>query len=92
MLPCLGGLVLGECSLTTIHVLCAGSDAWRLHASAVDAWSFGIMLLELAAGNLYSWVAPLGKIAFQSGRLDAAAPVSPDTLLTDNDGDSRYRT
>ncbi|KAL0021153.1 hypothetical protein WJX77_005864 [Trebouxia sp. C0004] len=52
----------------------AGSDAWRQHASAVDAWSFGIMLLELGAGCLYSWATPIGKIAFQPGRLDAAVP------------------
>ena len=38
------------------------------------------MLLELAAGNLYSWVAPLGKLAFQPGRLDAAVPLSRDAL------------
>lgn len=57
-----------------------GSDAWRQHASAVDAWSFGIMLLELGGGRLYSWVAPIGKIAFQPGRLDAAVPLSREAL------------
>lgn len=42
---------MGELSC---NVAGAGLDAWRLHAIAVDLWSFGIMLLELAAGNLYS--------------------------------------
>ena len=61
------------------------SDAWRQHASAVDAWSFGIMLLELGAGYLYSWVAPIGKIAFQPGRLDAAVPLSGEALPVNDD-------
>ncbi|KAL0045887.1 hypothetical protein WJX82_007633 [Trebouxia sp. C0006] len=63
----------------------AGSDAWRQHASAVDAWSFGIMLLELGAGYLFSWVAPIGKIAFQPGRLDAAVPLSREALPANDD-------
>ncbi len=64
---------------------CTGSDAWRQHASAVDAWSFGIMLLELRAGCLFSWVAPIGKIAFQPGRLDAAVPLSREALPANDD-------
>ncbi|DBB18455.1 TPA: hypothetical protein ACH3X3_000097 [Trebouxia sp. C0006] len=61
------------------------ADAWRQHASAVDAWSFGIMLLELGAGYLFSWVAPIGKIAFQHGRLDAAVPLSREALPANDD-------
>ena len=51
----------------------------------MDAWSFGIMLLELGASNLYSWVAPLGKIAFQPGRMEAAVPLLRDALPVDDD-------
>ena len=43
------------------------------------------MLLELATGNLYSWVAPLGKIAFQPGRMEAAIPLTRDALPVDDD-------
>lgn len=42
------------------------------------------MLLELAAGNVYTWGFSLGKIAFQPGRLDAAAPLSRAALQTDD--------
>ena len=68
------------CLLSFGTLSCTGSDAWRQHASAVDAWSFGIVLLELGVGYLYSWVAPIGKIAFQPGRLDAAVPLSREAL------------
>ncbi len=43
------------------------------------------MLLELGAGNLYSWLAPVGKIAFQPGRLDAAVPLSREALRDNAD-------
>ena len=43
------------------------------------------MLLEVGAGNLYSWVAPLGKIAFQPGRLDAAVPLLRAAVPADDD-------
>ena len=43
------------------------------------------MLLELGAGNLYSWVAPLGNIAFQPGRQDAAAPLAREALPANDD-------
>ena len=72
-------------SLSFGTLSCTGSDAWRQHASAVDAWSFGIMLLELGAGYLFSWVAPIGKIAFQPGRLDAAVPLSREALPANDD-------
>ena len=67
------------------HAILTGSDAWRQHASALDAWSFGIVLLELGVGYLYSWVAPIGKIAFQPGRLDAAVPLSREALPANDD-------
>ena len=46
----------------------------------MDAWSFGVMLLELTAGKLFSWVAPLNQVAFQAGRLDAAVQLSKEQL------------
>ena len=38
------------------------------------------MLLELAAGKLFSWVAPLNQLVFQAGRLDAAVQLSREQL------------
>ncbi len=77
---------MGQDAFTEFGTLsCTGSDAWRQHASAVDAWSFGIMLLELGAGSLYSWVAPIGMIAFQPGRLAAAVPLSREALPANDD-------
>ncbi len=46
----------------------------------MDAWSFGIVLLELGAGCLFSWVAPIGKIAFQ-----APTPLSREALPANDD-------
>ena len=43
------------------------------------------MLLELGAGNLYSWVAPVGQVAFQPGRLDAAVSLSREAFPADDD-------
>lgn len=42
------------------------------------------MLLELAAGNLFSWVGPLNQLAFQAGRLDAAVMLSRQHLPSDD--------
>ena len=42
------------------------------------------MLLELAAGKLFTWVAPLRQIAFQAGRLDAAVQLSRQDLPADD--------
>ena len=42
------------------------------------------MLLELAAGKLFTWVAPLKQIAFQAGRLDAAVQLSRQDLPADD--------
>ena len=42
------------------------------------------MLLELAAGRLFTWVPPLGQIAFQAGRLDAAVQLSRHDLPSDD--------
>lgn len=77
----------GGCSDFThpCMLVCTGADAWRLYASAVDVWSFGIMLLELGAGNLYSWVAPVGKIAFQPGRRDAAVALCREAFPANDD-------
>ena len=68
-----------NCCLTVLCG-CTGSDAWKQHPTAVDAWSFGIMLLELAAGKLFSWVAPLNQLVFLAGRLDAAVQLSREQL------------
>ncbi len=38
------------------------------------------MLLELAAGKLFSWVAPLNQLVFQASRLDAAVQLSREQL------------
>ncbi len=38
------------------------------------------MLLELAAGKLFSWVAPLNQLVFQAGRLNAAVQLSREQL------------
>lgn len=62
----------------------AGSDAWKQNPAAIDVWSFGVMLLELAAGKLFTWVAPLRQIAFQAGRLDAAVRLSRQDLPADD--------
>ncbi|KAL3141875.1 hypothetical protein ABBQ32_004536 [Trebouxia sp. C0010 RCD-2024] len=42
------------------------------------------MLLELAAGRLFTWVAPLQRIACQGGRLDAAVQLSRQDLPSDD--------
>ncbi len=52
--------------LKLLCLFCTGSDAWKQNPTAVDAWSFGIILLELTAGKFFSWVTHLMQLAFQA--------------------------
>ena len=61
-------------------MFCAGSNAWRANPCAADIWSFGIMLIELASGQLFSWAATLGRIAFQRDRLGSPLVLAREAL------------
>lgn len=50
----------------------------------MDVWSFGVMLLEVTSGNLFSWLSPLNKIAFQAGRQEAPVALSRKALPSDD--------
>ena len=42
------------------------------------------MLLEVTSGNLFSWLSPLNKIAFQAGRQEAPVALSRKALPSDD--------
>ena len=60
----------------------AGDAAWKQCPAAVDTWAFGIMLLEVVSGKLFSWVGD--KIAYQPGRLQRAQTLSRTHLPSDD--------
>lgn len=59
-----------------------GGAAWKDCPAAVDAWAFGIMLLEVVSGKLFSWVGD--KVAYQPSRLQRAQTLSRKDLPTDD--------
>lgn len=61
----------------------AGDDTWKKCPTAVDMWSYGIMLLELVSGKLFTWVGD--KIAYQPHRLERALTLTRDHLPADDD-------
>ena len=60
----------------------AGDDIWKKCPTAVDAWGYGIMLLEVVSGKLFSWVGD--KVAHQPGRLERALTHSRNHLPADD--------
>lgn len=72
-------------ALAGISVTCyfyAGDATWKAYSTAVDAWAFGIMLLEVVSGKLFSWVGD--KVAYQPGRLQRALTLSRNDLPIDD--------
>ena len=62
--------------------MCTEDDSWKKCPTAVDTWSFGIMLLELVSGKQFAWVGD--KIAYQPNRLLRAQTLSRDHLPNDD--------
>ncbi|KAK9810317.1 hypothetical protein WJX72_008494 [[Myrmecia] bisecta] len=50
---------------------------WKLHPTAVDSWAVGIMLLELACGQLPGWVPNTRALVLPDGRLLTRDSVDP---------------